>query len=258
MTKQLPALHVDQLSVHYDKTPVLWDITLSIEPGQLVAIVGPNGAGKSTLIKSVLELVTTLSGRIEFFGKPLKEIRGKVAYVPQRESVDWDFPITVRDLVLMGSYGRLGLFRRPGHRERQNVDHYLELVDMKPNANRQISQLSGGQQQRVFLARALMQNAEIYFLDEPFAGIDMASEAVLMRILKDLAAKGKTVFIVHHDLSNIESYFDSVILLNTRLVACGAVRDVFNSQNLIKTYGKSYPLLSEALKLSQNQTSGLA
>lgn len=251
------ALEVNQLTVNYDKTPVLWDISLQIPAGKLVGIVGPNGAGKSTFIKASLGLVQPISGKIDFFGQPLKEVRQRVAYVPQRESVDWDFPITVRDLVLMGRYGRLGLFRWPREADLAAVYHYLDLVGMSGYADRQISQLSGGQQQRVFIARALLQDADIYFMDEPFAGIDLTTESVIMGLLRQLKSKGKTVFVVHHDLNTVESYFDWVIMLNMRLVSYGDVSKVFTAETLNTTYGKSYALLEEALKLSQQKITGI-
>lgn len=249
---------VDQLTVNYDKTPVLWDISLEFASGTLVAIVGPNGAGKSTLIKAALGLVTPLSGKVEFFGKPLKQVRQRVAYVPQRESVDWDFPITVRDLVIMGRYGKLGLFNRPREADLVAADHYLELVGMKEYAYRQIGQLSGGQQQRVFLARALLQEADIYFMDEPFTGVDIGTEAVIVKLLQQLREKGKTVFVVHHDLNTVESYFDSVVILNMRLIAYGKIEDCFTQENLNSAYGKNYALFGEALKLSQQKQTGIA
>ncbi len=253
----LPALQVHQLTVNYDKTPVLWDISLSIPQGVLVGVIGPNGAGKSTLVKTALGLVKPISGKIEFFGKSLKKVRQKVAYVPQRETVDWDFPITVRDLVLMGRYGRLGLLHWPRDADRAAAEHYLEVVDMLNYAHRQISQLSGGQQQRVFIARALLQEADIYFMDEPFAGVDLATETILIQLLKQLRSKGKTVFVIHHDLSTMEKYFDWVIMLNMRLVACGEVQHVFNPHNLNSTYGKNYALFDEAIKLSQQKNIGV-
>lgn len=252
-----PVLQIHQLTVNYDKTPVLWDISLAIPPGNLVGIIGPNGAGKSTLIKTALGLVKPISGSIEFFGEPLEKVRLRVAYVPQRESVDWDFPITVRDLVLMGRYGKLGLFRRPKKADLSAADHYIDVVGMTQYANRQISQLSGGQQQRAFLARALLQEADIYFLDEPFAGIDLASETVLMNVLRNLKNENKTVFVVHHDLNTVEGYYDWVIMLNMRLIASGPTSAAFNSASLMAAYGKSYALFDEALKLSQDKTSGV-
>lgn len=251
------ALQVHQLTVNYDKTPVLWDISLKVSSGKIVGIIGPNGAGKSTFIKTALGLLHPISGKIEFFGQSLKEVRRRVAYVPQRESVDWDFPITVRDLVLMGRYGSLGLFRWPRKADWAAVDHYLELVGMTSYADRQISQLSGGQQQRVFIARALVQEADVYFMDEPFSGVDMGTETAIMNILRQLKDKGKTVFVVHHDLNSVEKYFDWLIMLNMRLIACGSVTEVFNPDTLNATYGKSYALFDEALKLSQVKTKGM-
>lgn len=251
------ALQTYQLSVNYDKTPVLWDISLSIPEGVLVGIIGPNGAGKSTFIKTALGLITPISGKVEFFGKSFKSARQRVAYVPQRESVDWDFPITVKDLVLMGRYGKLGLFRRPRSADVAAANHCLELVGMSQYSNRQISQLSGGQQQRVFIARALLQDADVYFLDEPFAGIDLASEMIIMNLLRELKDKMKTIFVVHHDLNTVESYFDWVIMLNMRLVASGPIADAFNPKTLHATYGKSYALFDEALRLSKHKTKGL-
>lgn len=257
MEKKQTALKVLQLTVNYDKTPVLWDISLEIPTGQLVGIIGPNGAGKSTLIKAVLGLIHTISGKVEFFGLPLKKVRSRVAYVPQRESVDWDFPITVRDLVLMGRYGRLGMFHWPRQADWAAADHYLNMVDMYPFKNRQISQLSGGQQQRVFIARALLQEADLYFMDEPFAGIDATSEAVIMNILRQLKAENKTVCVVHHDLQAVEDYFDWAIMLNMRLIASGKVTQVFNADTLSATYGKGYHILDEAFKLAQQKTTGM-
>lgn len=252
------ALQVHQLTVNYDKTPILWDISLEVPYGKIVGIIGPNGAGKSTFIKTALGLVQPISGKIEFFGAPLSEARRRIAYVPQRESVDWDFPVTVRDLVMMGRYGTLGLCKWPRKADVAAVNHYLELMGMTVYADRQISQLSGGQQQRAFIARALVQEADIYFMDEPFAGIDIATEAVIMNTLHQLKVKGKTVFIVHHDLNTVESYFDWIIMLNMRLVACGSVVEVFNSDTLNMAYGKSYALFDEALKLSQSKTTGIS
>ena len=255
-TEETAACNIYHLSVNYDKTPVLWDISLSVPSGKLVGIIGPNGAGKSTLIKAALGIISPLSGKVEFFNKPLNEMRQRVAYVPQREAVEWDFPITVLDLVLMGRYGRLGLFHRPRKADYQAAEHYLKIVGMDSYSHRQISQLSGGQQQRVFLARALLQEADIYFMDEPFAAIDAASENIIVNLLKELALQNKTIFVVHHDLSSIESYFDWVILLNMRLIGCGPISQIFTPENLNATYGKSYALFDEALRLSNHKTTG--
>lgn len=252
----MAALDVDLLTVSYEKTPVLWDISLQIPQGELVGIIGPNGAGKSTFIKSVLGLVRPLSGTISFFNQPLDKARQKIAYIPQKEAVDWEFPITVQELVLMGRYGTLGLFKRPREADYQAVGRYLDMVGLTPFKDRQINQLSGGQQQRAFLARALIQEAEIYFLDEPFTGIDAGTELVMIQILKNLTSLGKTVFVVNHDLSNIKSLFSWLILLNLRLVASGPTGSVFTTENLKQTYGKNYVLLDEAGKLAKEKTTG--
>lgn len=252
------ALKVTHLTVNYDRTPVLWDINLEVPEGKLVGIMGPNGAGKSSFIKTCLGLIQPISGAVEFFGKPLKKARHRIAYVPQRESVDWDFPITVLELVLMGRYGRLGLFRSPRKADRDAAMHYLGLVGMSGFHDRQISQLSGGQQQRVFLARSLMQEADIYFLDEPFTGIDHATEKALIKLLQDMRSERKSIFVVHHDLGTADSYFDWTILLNMRLVASGPTLTSFNSVNLSAAYGRNPALLDEAIRLSQDKKSGMA
>lgn len=252
-----PALEIQQLTVNYDKTPVLWDITLSIPSGNLVGIIGPNGAGKSTLIKAAMGIIKPISGKVEFFGGELKKQRSRVAYVPQRESVDWDFPITLRDLVLMGRYGRLGMLRWPRKADIEAAEYYLNLVDLGGFADRQISQLSGGQQQRAFLARALLQEADLYFMDEPFAGIDLASETVIINLLRGLKERGKTILLVHHDLNSVDKYFDWLVILNMRLIACGETQTVFNPTNLNQAYGKSYGLLDQAMRLSQTKERGL-
>ncbi|MCA9230208.1 MAG: metal ABC transporter ATP-binding protein [Planctomycetales bacterium] len=241
-----PAFEIHDMTVAYQRRPVLWDIDLELPEGQLVGIVGPNGAGKTTLIKAALGLVPLASGKVEIYGKSYFEQRRLVGYVPQRESVDWDFPVTVRDVVLMGTYGKLGWFRRPGRAEREVADRCLDQVGMLPLANRQIRQLSGGQQQRVFLARALAQDAQIYFLDEPFSGVDAATEAAIVELLQTLRASGKTVLIVHHDIQTVREYFDYVILLNMRLIACGPVDVAFTKENLQKTYGGRLTILDEA------------
>ncbi|NLA92085.1 MAG: ABC transporter ATP-binding protein, partial [Spirochaetales bacterium] len=208
------AIEVEDLTVAYHHNPVLWDIDLQIETGAITAIVGPNGAGKSTLLKAILKLVPISSGSISFFGRTLKEMRREVAYVPQRSEVDWDFPTTVLDVVMMGSYGALGWIKAPGKRERNLAFEALEKVGMTEFANRQISELSGGQQQRTFIARALVQDASIFLMDEPFAGVDAATEQAIIGVLRELQASGKTLVIVHHDLLTVKEYFDQVILLN--------------------------------------------
>jgi manganese/zinc/iron transport system ATP- binding protein len=251
------AFTTHQLTVNYGNVPVLWDISLQVPAGNAVGIIGPNGAGKTTLIKTAMGLLKPLSGKVQFFGRSLSEVRQRIGYVPQRESVDWDFPITVRDLVLMGRYGRLGLFKWPRAADYAAVQEYLEMVGMEKYASRQISQLSGGQQQRVFIARALIQEADMYFMDEPFVGIDLASRRVIVDLLHQLRDRGKTVFVVHHDLDHVESYFDWVIMMNVRLVSCGPTTMAFNAETLNAAYGKNYALFDEALKLSQSKTTGI-
>lgn len=228
---------VHDLSVAYRDKPVLWDIDLEIPAGKLVAVIGPNGAGKTTLIKSILGLVPTAAGTVRIFGAPYAEQRQRVGYVPQRGSVDWDFPTDALDVVTMGTYGRLGWVKRPGKAEHGRALHALEQVGMADFARRQISQLSGGQQQRVFLARALAQDAELYFMDEPFVGVDAVTEKAIVELLRELKKRGKTVICVHHDLDSAPDYFDWVVLLNVRLVAAGPVSEIFNAENLLKTYG---------------------
>lgn len=243
------AWEVEDLHVNYGKKQVLWDVSFSVPTGVMVAIVGPNGAGKSTLLKTALGLVKPLSGKIE--------IKQKIAYVPQRESVDWDFPITALELVLMGRYGRLGLFGRLRQADRESAQRSLELVGMGDFANTQIGQLSGGQQQRLFIARALVQGGDLFFLDEPFTGVDLATEKSIVSLLNKQREEGKTIFAVHHDLPTVEEYFDWVILLNTRLIACGPVKEVFNAENLALTFGKSQELFDEAASLSAKSISGI-
>lgn len=257
MTKSTPALWVNQLTVNYDRTPVLWDITLQIPQGSMVGIIGPNGAGKSTFLKTALGLLKPITGKVEFFGFPLEVSRSRVAYVPQRESVDWDFPITVFDLVLMGRYGQLGLFRQPREADRDAAWRMLELVGMEKYADRQIDQLSGGQRQRVFIARALMQEADIYLMDEPFAGVDLTTEKAMIDLFTKLKESGKTLLIVHHDLASVPNYFDWVIMLNLRLVACGKTDEVFHGENLEACYGKNHLILDEMSRRIKEKSLGL-
>lgn len=241
-----PPVEIHDMTVAYHRKPVLWNIDLTIPEGKLIGIVGPNGAGKSTLIKAILQLVPTLSGHVKIYGRPYADQRHLVGYVPQRESVDWDFPVDALDVVTMGLYGKLGWFRRPGRKESERAMACLESVGMADYARRQISQLSGGQQQRVFLARALAQEARIYFMDEPFAGVDAATEKAIYGILTDLKARRRTVVVVQHDLQTVPAYFDHVILLNMRLVAAGPTNEAFTPENLHKTYGGRLTLLAEA------------
>lgn len=230
-------IEVHDLTVAYEAKPVLRHIDLEIPRGTLAAIVGPNGAGKTTLIRSMLGLIKPLSGEIQFHLPEDVKKSGGIAYVPQSGSVDWDFPATVLDVVMMGCYGRLGWFRRPGKRERQLAFQMLRKVGMEDYASRQISQLSGGQQQRVFLARALIQQAEIYLMDEPFKGVDAQTEKAIVALLKELKTGGKTVIVVHHDLQTLREYFDWVTLVNQQVIANGPVRQVFTRENVSKTYG---------------------
>jgi manganese/zinc/iron transport system ATP- binding protein len=240
------AIQVDDLTVAYDEHPVLWDVDMEVPAGVLMAIVGPNGAGKSTLIKAILDLVEPAAGRILIHGRSYADSRGIVAYVPQRGSVDWDFPTSVLDVVMMGRYGDLGWFRRPGSRERKLALEALEKVDMARFAKRQISQLSGGQQQRVFLARALVQDARVYLMDEPFQGVDATTERAIIRVLKELRSQGSTVVAVHHALQTVPEYFDHVMILNVRRIACGPVDEVFTEENLRVAYGGVVPFRAAA------------
>ncbi len=234
---ELNAVEVADLTVAYADRPVLWDVDLEVAPGVLMAIVGPNGAGKTTLIRAVLGLVTPAAGSALVYGRPYAEQRRLVGYVPQRGSVDWDFPTSVLDVVLMGRYGRLGWVRRPGAADRAAAREALEHVGLTELEGRQISQLSGGQQQRVFLARALVQDAEVYFMDEPFQGVDATTEKAIVQLLRELRQRGKTVVAVHHDLQTVPEYFDQVTLLNVRRIASGLVDEVFTEENLRRTYG---------------------
>ena len=231
------ALAVDDLTVAYNEKPAIWDIDLAVPEGVLMGVVGPNGAGKSTLIKAVLNLIPRAAGTVSFYGKPYERARSLVGYVPQRGSVDWDFPTSVLDVVTMGLYGKLGWFRRPGKRERELALHALDQVGLADFADRQISQLSGGQQQRTFLARALVQDAQIYFMDEPFAAVDAVTENAIVGILQALNKRGKTVLVVHHDLQTVAQYFDWVTLLNVEVIATGPTAETFTPENLRRTYG---------------------
>lgn len=239
------AVEVEDLTVAYDAKPVLWDIDLKIPKGQLMAVVGPNGAGKTTLIKAMLGLLKPVTGAVRFIdgSGDLHAMKNQIGYVPQSGSVDWDFPATVQDVVLMGCYGKLGWIRRPRKADIELAKQTLQKVGMQDYASRQISQLSGGQQQRVFLARALAQEAVVYFMDEPFKGVDTQTERAIIALLKDLKEHGKTVVVVHHDLQTVPDYFDWVTLINLRVVASGPVDEVFHEENLKKTYHSSGTLL---------------
>jgi len=234
-----PVLQVRDLSAAYRKTKVLDQVRFEVMPGTLTAIIGPNGAGKSTLLKTMLELQPALSGSVLFFGSPYSKVKSRIGYVPQRGSVDWDFPTDALDVVMMGLYGKIGWFRWPRREHRQQAMAALAKMGMEQYADRQISQLSGGQQQRVFLARALVQDADLYVLDEPLAGVDAATERAIMDTLNQLKQQGKTVLVVHHDLQTVEDYFDHVLLLNRTVIAHGPTEQVFTRDQIILTYGGS-------------------
>ena len=240
-----PALSVDDLTVAYRGVPAIWDVDASVPEGVLLGIVGPNGAGKTTLLRAATQLIPRAAGTVRFFGQPYKQVLSQVAYVPQRGSVDWDFPTTVLDIVLMGLYGRLGWWRRPRARERHAALDALAQVGMQDYADRPISQLSGGQQQRAFLARALVQDARLYLMDEPFAAVDAVTERAIVQLMQQLRAAGRTVIVVHHDLQTVPRYFDWLLLLNVELVACGPTEEVFTAANLQRTYGGSIARLED-------------
>jgi manganese/zinc/iron transport system ATP- binding protein len=253
VSDQSVPLRVQDLTVAWHRRPVIWDVEFDVSPGRLVGIVGPNGAGKSTLLKAVMDLVPKASGRVEIFGRSWRESRHRVGYVPQRESVDWDFPVSVLDVVTMGLYGRIGWFGRVRRRHREAARRALEQVGIGELADRQISQLSGGQQQRTFLARALVQEADLYLMDEPFAAVDAATEQAIVEILRSMRAAGRTAVVIHHDLHTVPDYFDSVVLLNMRVVAEGPTHQVFTRENLERTYGGRLTLLEEATEALRRQ-----
>ncbi len=243
----IPVLSVKGLSASYRKNLVLNDISFEIEPGTLTSIVGPNGAGKSTLLKVILELHPKLTGSVSFFGTSYKASKARIGYVPQRGSVDWDFPTNALDVVMMGLYGQIGWFKWPGRRHKEKAMNALQDMGMADYAERQISQLSGGQQQRVFLARALVQDADLYIMDEPLAGVDAATEKAIMDTLKSLKSRGRTVMVVHHDLNTVEEYFDHVLLLNRTVMAHGPIEESFTNDNVHRTYGGSLRWVGEGI-----------
>ncbi|APX13379.1 metal ABC transporter ATP-binding protein [Tateyamaria omphalii] len=230
-------LAVRGMTVSYGQTPAIFSVDMTLRAGAMTAIVGPNGAGKSTLLKAALGVITPLAGSVTVFGGTMADMRARIAYVPQRASVDWDFPVRVIDVVMMGMYRQLGLLGRVRGAHRALARDCLDRVGMADFAHRQIGQLSGGQQQRVFLARALAQEADIYVLDEPFAGVDAATEKAIIAVLQGLRDAGKTVLAVHHDLATVPDYFDDVVLLNTQVVAAGPVAQAFTEDNLQAAYG---------------------
>ncbi|WP_421617824.1 metal ABC transporter ATP-binding protein [Brevibacillus sp. TJ4] len=242
----MSVLKVEDLFAAYRKTRVLHDVNFEVQPGTLTGIVGPNGAGKSTLLKVILELHPKLSGSVSFFDTSYAKVKTRVGYVPQRGSVDWDFPTNALDVVTMGLYGQVGWLKWPNRRHKEKALAALEKMGMAAFADRQISQLSGGQQQRVFLARALVQDADLYVMDEPLAGVDAATERAIMTTLKELKSAGKTVMVVHHDLQTVDDYFDHVLLLNKTVVAHGRTQDVFTKENVYRAYGGTLRWMKEA------------
>ncbi len=229
-------LTVRDLTVAYGDRPALWDVDLEIVPGRLTAIIGPNGAGKSTLLKAALELIPRVAGTVAFFGRPFTEVRSEIAYVPQRAAVDWDFPTNVLDVALMGTYPRLSWFRRPGPESRQRALDALARVGLSELKDRPIGALSGGQQQRVFLARALAQDAQLYLMDEPFAGVDQPTERTIVEVLRELRREGKSVIAVHHDLQTAPDYFDDAVLLNVQVFAHGPAAEVLAEDQVRHAY----------------------
>ncbi len=242
----VPAISIRGLSVSYGRKRVLSNIWLDIEPGVVVGIVGPNGAGKSTLFKAIMGLLDQYMGEVHVLGKPVEEVRKQVAYIPQRDDIDWHFPATVYDIVVMGRYPHKGLLRRLDAQDHAIVRQALQDMDIAQLQHRQIGELSGGQQQRVFLARALAQQADILLLDEPFVGVDVTTEERIIQILKKLARSGKTMLVVHHDLSTVQAYFDKVVMLNQRLIAYGDTDTTFTEENIAATYRSQLPILHQA------------
>lgn len=243
------ALETHNLTVSYNRRPVLWNIDFSLPTGQIIGIIGPNGSGKTTLLKAIMGLVKSSSGYVKIFEKELSEVRNRVSYVPQRESVDWDFPASVMDVVLMGRYRSSNLFRSISQKDKDLAAEALEKVNMLEYSGRQISKLSGGQQQRVFIARSLAQGADLYILDEPFVGVDAATEEAILKLFSEMKNQGKTVIVVHHDLQTAKDYFDWIVLLNTRMVAAGPKEEIFKESLLQEAYGGKLNVLSKVGEL---------
>lgn len=243
------ALETHNLTVSYNRRPVLWNVDFKLPVGQIIGIIGPNGSGKTTLLKAIMGLVKSSSGYVKIFDQDLDQVRERISYVPQRESVDWDFPASVMDVVLMGRYRANNIFKRIRQKDRDLAAEALEKVNMLEYSNRQINQLSGGQQQRVFIARSLAQGADLYIMDEPFVGVDAATEEAILKLFSEMKAQGKTVIVVHHDLQTAKDYFDWIVLLNTRMVAAGPKEEIFNEQLLQEAYGGKLDVLSKVGEL---------
>ena len=248
------SVETHNLTVIYNKKPAIWNIDFTLPAGKIIGVMGPNGSGKSTLLKAIMGIIEPNIGYAKIFDKDLDDVRERVSYVPQRQSVDWDFPASVWDVVAMGRYARKGMLKRLSAEDKSIIEESLEKVNMTAFAQRQISQLSGGQQQRVFLARALAQQADIYFMDEPFVGVDAATEEAIINLLKSMRDQGKTLIVVHHDLHTAQDYFEWLVLLNTRLVRVGPVEDVFNQETLTETYGGTLTTLSKVASLLQEKS----
>lgn len=240
-----PVIEFHDITVVYQNKPAIWNIDYGLPKGEIIGILGPNGSGKTTMLKTMMGLVKPTSGYIRIFGQDLDKVRQRVAYVPQRTSVDWDFPATVFDVVLMGRYTPKNIFRRSTKHDKEVAMECIHKVQLEKFAQRQIAQLSGGQQQRVFIARALAQEADLYLLDEPFAGVDAVTENAIVSLLKEMKARGKTILVVHHDLQTVTEYFDWLVLIHTRLVASGKLADVFVPTLLQETFGNKLPILSQ-------------
>ncbi len=248
-----PVLELHNLTVTYDNKPAVWNLDYTLPAGKLIGVIGPNGSGKTTMMKAIMGLIKPSSGYIKLFGRDLADVRDKVAYVPQRGSVDWDFPVNVYDTVTMGRFNRKNLFKRINNKDKEIISDAIKKVQLEAFAKRQISQLSGGQQQRVFIARALAQEADLYLLDEPFAGVDAATENAIISLLKEMKQQGKTIVVVHHDLQTASKYFDWLVLINTRLIASGKTEEVFQKEILEKTYGGRLQILTQVAELLKQQ-----
>ena len=249
----IPIIEAHNLTVLYGRKPAIWNVDFKLPEGQVIGIMGPNGSGKSTLLKSIMGVVTPTTGYTKVYDQELNQVRHKVSYVPQRQEIDWDFPASVWDIVSMGRFHVRGLFKRLTSEDNDIIQESLEKVNMLGFAKRQISKLSGGQQQRVFLARAIAQQGELFLMDEPFAGVDIATEEMIVDLLKEMKDQGKTLVIVHHDLHTAQSYFDNLVLMNTRLVACGKTSDVFTDQILTDTYGGKLTTISKISQELENK-----